>query len=74
MGFAYSAIVDDQSSEIAMQVEEIKKDTTIAQDMKDRMIASLSAMIPSDNNRRVVEDLMKEPVYADKLALLVEDE
>jgi hypothetical protein len=74
VGFAYSAIVDDQSSEIAMQIEEIKKDTTIAQDMKDKMIASLSAMIPSDNNRRVVEDLMKEPGYADKLALLVEDE
>ncbi|MFO0993372.1 MAG: hypothetical protein U1E67_15735 [Hyphomicrobiales bacterium] len=74
VGFAYSAIVDDQSSEIAMQIEEIKKDTTIAQDMKDKMIASLSAMIPSDNNRRVVEDLMKEPGYADKLSLLVEDE
>jgi hypothetical protein len=26
VGFAYSAIVDDQSSEIAMQIEEIKKD------------------------------------------------
>ena len=74
VGFAYSAVVDDQSSEIAMQIEEIKKDTTIAQDMKDKMIASLSAMIPSDNNRRVVEDLMKEPGYADKLSLLVEDE
>jgi len=74
VGFAYSAIVDDQSSEITMQIEEIKKDTTIAQDMKDKMIASLSAMIPSDNNRRVVEDLMKEPAYVDKLALLVEDE
>lgn len=74
VGFAYSAVVDDQSAEIALQIEEIKKDTTIAQDMKDKMIESLSAMIPSDNNRRVVEDLMKEPTYADKLALLVEDE
>lgn len=74
VGFAYSAITDDQSAEITMQIEEIKKDTTIAQDMKDKMVASLSAMIPSDNNRQVVEDLMKEPAYADKLALLVEDE
>lgn len=74
VGFAYSAVVDDQSAEIGLQIEEIKKDTTIAQDMKDKMIESLSAMIPSDNNRRVVEDLMKEPTYADKLALLVEDE
>jgi hypothetical protein len=74
VGFAYSAIMDDQSTEIALQIEEIKKDTTIAQDMKDKMIASLSAMIPSDNNRRVVQDLMNEPGYADKLALLVEDE
>jgi len=74
VGFAYSAIVDDQSSEIALQIEEIKKDTTIAQEMKDKMIESLSAMIPSDNNRRVVEDLMKEPVYAEKLTSLIEDE
>jgi hypothetical protein len=42
--------------------------------MKDKMIASLQAMIPSDNNRKVVQDLMNEPGYADKLALLVEDE
>lgn len=74
VGFAYSAIVDDQSSEIALQIEEIRKDTTLAQEMKDKMIESLSAMIPSDNNRRVVEDLMKEPAYADKLASLIEDE
>jgi hypothetical protein len=74
VGFAYSAISDDQSAEIALQIEEIKKDTTIAQEMKDKMITSLSAMIPSDNNRSVVENLMKEPAYADKLALLVEDE
>jgi hypothetical protein len=74
VGFAYSAISDDQSAEIALQIEEIKKDTTIAQEMKDKMITSLSAMIPSDNNRTVVENLMKEPAYADKLALLVEDE
>jgi len=74
VGFAYSAIMDDQSTEIALQIEEIKKDNTIAQDMKDKMIASLSAMIPSDNNRRVVQDLMNEPGYADKLASLVEDE
>ncbi|MBL8907678.1 MAG: hypothetical protein JNM20_13465 [Rhizobiales bacterium] len=74
VGFAYSAIVDDQSSEIALQIEEIKKDATIAQEMKDKMIESLSAMIPSDNNRRVVEDLLKEPDYADKLSSLIEDE
>ncbi len=74
VGFAYSAITDDQSAEISLQIEEIKKDTTIAQDMKDKMIASLQAMIPSDNNRKVVQELMSEPSYADKLALLVEDE
>jgi hypothetical protein len=74
VGFAYSAITDDQTAEISLQIEEIKKDTTVAQDMKDKMIASLQAMIPSDNNRKVVQDLMNEPGYADKLALLVEDE
>jgi hypothetical protein len=38
--------------------------------MKDRMIASLKAMIPSDNNKKVIEDLLDDPVYGDKLKQL----
>jgi hypothetical protein len=70
LSFAYTNVLDDQTSDIKQQIEEIKADTEMAQDMKDRMTKSLQAMIPSDNNRKIVEDLIKDPVYGDKIKLL----
>jgi hypothetical protein len=74
VGFAYSALTDDQTEDIKLQVEEVKKDASIAQDLKDKMVASLNAMIPSDNNRKVVQAMMEEPAYSEKLKLLAEEE
>ncbi len=74
IGFAYSNLLDDQTADLKQQIEEVKSDTEMAQDMRDRMIQALSAMIPSDNNRKVVGDLMKDPAYADKLKLLETEE
>jgi hypothetical protein len=42
--------------------------------MKDRMIKSLSAMVPTPNNRKILEDLAKDAAYGDKLKLLAEEE
>jgi hypothetical protein len=74
VGFAYSALTEDQTEEIKLQIEDIKRDTSIAEDMKTKMVTSLSAMIPSDNNRKVVQALIDDPQYTDKLKLLVEEE
>jgi hypothetical protein len=74
VGFAYTALTDDQTGDIKLQIEEVRKDTSIAQDLKDKMIASLTAMIPSENNRRVVQEMMDEPAYSEKLKLLAEEE
>ena len=38
------------------------------------MISSLTAMIPSENNRKVVQAMMDEPEYSEKLKLLAEEE
>lgn len=70
VGFAYAAIVDDQTTDIEAQIADLEADTEIATDMKDRMIASLKAMIPSGNNKKVIEDLLDDPVYGDKLKQL----
>lgn len=67
LGVTYSSVVDDQSSELQQQVAEIEADTELAQDIKDRMIAALKAMIPSENNKKVIEDLLADPVYGPKL-------
>lgn len=74
LGFAYSALSDDPTTDINQQIAEISNDPDIAQDMKDRMIKSLKAMIPSQNNRTVVDELMKDPAYAEKLKQLDTEE
>lgn len=70
LSFAYTNVLDDQTGDLKQQIEEINADTTLAQDMKDRMVKSLKAMIPSDNNKKIAEDLIKDPTYGEKIKLL----
>ena len=74
VGAAYSNIIDDQSTDIKQQIEEVEKDTELAQDMKDRIIASLNALIPSENNRTIVQQMIDNPVYTEKLKSLETEE
>ena len=71
---AYSNIIDDQSTDIKQQIEEVEKDTELAQDMKDRIVASLNALIPSENNRSIVQQMIDNPAYTEKLKLLETEE
>jgi hypothetical protein len=74
LGLAYSSVVDDQTPDLLLQIEEIEQDTEMAQDIKDRMIKALKALIPSGNNRKVIEDLLNDPIYGGKLKLLDTEE
>ena len=66
---------DDQTSDLLQQIAEVEADTELAQDIKDRMVKALKAMIPSENNKKVIEDLMADPVYGPKLKQLdIEEE
>jgi hypothetical protein len=43
--------------------------------MKDKMVKALQALIPSENNRKVIEELMADPAYDEKLKKLdIEEE
>jgi hypothetical protein len=70
LSFAYTNVVDDQTGDIKQQIEEITSNTEMAQDMKDRMVKSLQAMIPSENNRKIVDELIKDTAYGEKIKLL----
>jgi hypothetical protein len=70
LSFAYDNSVDDQTGDIKQQIAELQADTEMAQDMRDRMIKALNAMIPSDNNKKILEALKADPLYAEKLKLL----
>lgn len=70
----YANLLNDQSGEIRKQIEEVEKDTELAQDMKDRLINSMKALIPSENNKKVIAALQTDPAYADKLKQLETEE
>lgn len=74
VGAAYSNIVDDQTDDIKLQIEEVESDTELAQDMKDRIVTSLKALIPSENNQKIVQQMIDNPVYAEKLKSLETEE
>jgi hypothetical protein len=67
---AYNNILDDQTTDLKQQIEDVKASKDMAQDMKDRTIKSLQNSIPSENNTKIVQDLMKDKDYADKVKLL----
>lgn len=73
VSFAYSAITDNLADDLATQIAEIEKDTSLAQDLKDRMIKGLKAMIPSENNKKIVQKMIDDPAYTEKLKLLAEE-
>ncbi|QIG50942.1 hypothetical protein G5V57_26350 [Nordella sp. HKS 07] len=73
VSFAYSAITENLTDDLTAQITEIEQDSSLAQDMKDRMIKGLKAMIPSENNKKVVQALIDDPAYAEKLKLLAEE-
>ena len=70
LSFAYDNSIEDQTADIQQQIKELEADVEMAQDMRDRMITALKAMIPSDNNKKIIEELKADPVYAEKLKSL----
>ena len=75
LSLTYGSVVDDQTSDLMLQIKEVEGDTEMAQDIKDRMVKALKALIPSDNNRKVIEGLMEDTAYGPKLKLLdIEEE
>jgi hypothetical protein len=74
VSFALANLGDDQTADIRQQIDELKADTEMAQDMRERMIAALNAMIPSENNKKVIAELKADPVYAEKLKQLETEE
>jgi hypothetical protein len=70
LSFAYDNSINDQTADTKQQIAELEKDTETAADMRERMIKALKAMIPSDNNKKVLEDMKADPVWAEKLKIL----
>jgi flagellar hook-basal body complex protein FliE len=70
LSFAYANAENDQTTELLSQIKEIEADTEIAVDMRSKMVAAIKALIPSDNNKKIIEELKKDTVALEKLKLL----
>jgi len=73
VSFAYSAVAENQEQEINKQIEDLKQDKDIQEPMKTKIIASLVAMLPSENNKVVIKKLMEDQGYLAKLKALTEE-
>ena len=75
LGLTYGTVTDDTTGELEQQIREVEEDTELAQDMRDKMVKALKALIPSDNNKKIIEDMLADPVYGPKLKQLdIEEE
>jgi hypothetical protein len=73
VSFAYSAVAENQEQEIKKQIDDLKQDKDIQDPMKTKIIASLIAMLPSENNKTVIKKLMEDQGYTAKLKALTEE-
>ncbi len=70
VSFAWSSILYDQDEDIKSQIDIVKEDKTIEAKEKRRIIASLNALLPSENNKKIVTQMSKDDELAKKLQLL----
>lgn len=74
VGSAYSAIIYDYATDLRQQIDDVRSDHTLDDEMRARLIAGLTALLPSRHNRTVVQSLFDDPIYREKLRLLEEEE
>jgi hypothetical protein len=74
VSLTYGAISDGADYDVPQQIEEIKADSSLTAAKKDELIAWLTSLIPSDNNKKVIAEIMKDESYRQKLELLAEEE
>ena len=72
VSFVYSAVAENQEQEIKKQIDDLKQDKEIQEPMKAKIIDSLNAMLPSENNKAVIKKLMQDQGYVAKLKALTE--
>ena len=70
VSYAYGALLQDQEEDIRRQIRAVEKDKTLSADRKQRVIASLNALIPSKENVKLIREINKLPIYQEKLNLL----
>lgn len=70
IGYALDAVVDNSERDIDAQIARAERNNNLSPGKRARMIANLKAQLPSESNKIIVRQLILDPLYRDKLALL----
>ena len=70
IGYALDAVVDNSERDLRAQIARVEQNKTLSPGKRARMIANLKAQLPSESNKIIVRQLILDPLYRDKLALL----
>jgi hypothetical protein len=73
VSIAYSAVAENQEQEIRNQIDDLRNDPELNDESRRKIAESLLSMLPSENNKKVIRDLMAIPEYDAKLKTLTED-
>ena len=74
VSFAYSAVFDGQETDIRRQIEAIRNDRGLDEAERGQILAYLDSLLPSENNKKVLRELLDDPIYRERLKLLDEVE
>ena len=74
VSFAYAAVATTQEQEILQELESIRNDTSLEEELKKSLLESLESMLPSNENKDVVRKLNEDKEWAEKLKMLAEEE
>lgn len=70
VSFAYAALSGTHEDEIRQELENIRNEVDLDEQMKKSLIDGLQSMLPSENNKKIVGELNKQKDWAEKLKLL----
>lgn len=74
VSFAYSAVFDGQETDIRRQIEAIRNDGGLNEAERSQILTYLDSLLPSENNKKVLRELLDDPIYRERLKLLDEVE
>lgn len=70
VSFAFGSLLHDQEADIRDQIKSVRADKTLSAEKKQRIVASLTALISTKENIEIIRELKKLPTYEKKLNLL----
>ena len=72
--FTIGAYSEEQMQNVADQIKELDTDESLGADEKARVIDMLKASLPSENNIKVLQDMLADPLYGEKLKAFISEE